>query len=487
MPSSRLLAALLFVFGSALFLGRDTAGAFQNPKLGIIRIGPKECCLGWREWVQLPEFFPEKLIAKIDSGARTSALHAENIELFEKDGEEWVRFVVGPGLDKKHDEHLVESRVVEIRSVRDASGVVSTRPVIKTEVVLGNVSWDIQVSLTDRSQFGHRLLLGRNAWQDRFLVDATQSFVKSDVGARTSPEQARERRLRWYEQILRPLGIRERKTSLSVLRTVAALLTLFLLHWSVVRLVILRRVENPDSQREFRGYVRNITLALAFIAIVSIWSDQFRTVSLYMMAVSVALVILMKEVTQNVHGGIFLAGSRAFRIGERIEIRNIRGVVVDSNLFFTKITETGARSHDLKPLGKVTVIPNRLFLANPMVNESRREHFELLSFVYPIKDENEWQEVQGLFRGITQDVAADFAPALQRAMQQRILSTGDATYRSKAEKPEFRLKLGPGGRLDLLVQLQVPEGRAEEIESEILTRFFTARYKKSAEEAELRG
>ncbi len=133
--------------------------------------------IGWREWVRLPDLAPDDAIkAKIDTGARTSAIHAWDIEHVERAGETWVRFSLHPR--QRDDDHVVtaEARLVEEREVRSSNGDVENRCVVSTTLVLGEEQWPIELTLTKRDQMGFRMLLGRTAMAGRLRVDPGVSY-----------------------------------------------------------------------------------------------------------------------------------------------------------------------------------------------------------------------------------------------------------------------------------------------------------------------
>ena len=133
---------------------------------------------GWREWVHLPDLLEEGWIkAKVDTGARTSALHAWDVERFERDGVDWVRFSLHP---RQHDDaHVVQAQaqLVEERDVRSSNGDVELRPVVRTTLSLGTQRYDIEMTLTKRDQMGFRMLLGRTGMARRLLVDPGSSYL----------------------------------------------------------------------------------------------------------------------------------------------------------------------------------------------------------------------------------------------------------------------------------------------------------------------
>ena len=132
--------------------------------------------IGWREWVGLPELGIKHIKVKVDSGARSSSLHAIDLKTFDRDGVQWVRFKVHP-LQRSKDQTVdVEAVVLEFRSVRSSSGIAKIRPVIVTNVELLGTIWPVELTLASRDEMGFRMLLGREAFRGRFLVDGGKSY-----------------------------------------------------------------------------------------------------------------------------------------------------------------------------------------------------------------------------------------------------------------------------------------------------------------------
>lgn len=156
--------------------------------------------VGWRENLSLPTLGIKSIKAKVDTGAKTSCLHAFNIETFTKTvpyscvkgthsehnlhkhlhnqhKEQWVRFWTHSG---KHDvafKHQCEAKIIDIRNVRDSGGHNEKRYVIQTEVKLGTSVWPIEITLTNRKKMAYSMLLGRTAMHDRIIVDPVKSYL----------------------------------------------------------------------------------------------------------------------------------------------------------------------------------------------------------------------------------------------------------------------------------------------------------------------
>jgi hypothetical protein len=132
--------------------------------------------IGWREWLDLPELGIKTIKAKIDTGARSSALHALHVEAFERDRQNMVRFQVRPK-QRNNDTISTEAELLEWRQVRNSGGQTQLRPVIRTTVKLGSQQWAIELTLTNRDVMGFRMLLGREALRKRFLVNPGRSYL----------------------------------------------------------------------------------------------------------------------------------------------------------------------------------------------------------------------------------------------------------------------------------------------------------------------
>ncbi len=133
--------------------------------------------LGWREWVSLPELGLRRIKAKVDTGARTSTLHAFAVRDFEEDGKRRVEFSIHPRQKDNDTVVVCVADVVDERIVRDSGGHQEMRWVIRSPLAIGGNSWPIEITLTSRDDMLFRMLIGRTAINGRAIVDPSRSYV----------------------------------------------------------------------------------------------------------------------------------------------------------------------------------------------------------------------------------------------------------------------------------------------------------------------
>ncbi len=133
--------------------------------------------IGWREWCALPDLELPGILAKIDTGAKTSSLHAFRIKNFQRDGEDWLRFYVHPVQRHRLPEVVCEARLADERTVTSSNGKSEYRPVIITRFKMGRLTFKTELTLSNRDDMGFRMLIGRRALAKRFIVDSSLSHT----------------------------------------------------------------------------------------------------------------------------------------------------------------------------------------------------------------------------------------------------------------------------------------------------------------------
>ncbi len=142
----------------------------KKPKL-------KKICLGWREWVSLPDLGVEAIKAKVDSGARTSALHVLSVKIKKRKNKEFVYFKIHPVQKSSVPEISAKAEHLGYRTVKSSVGHTTLRPVIKTTLVIGEKEIPIELTLVNRDLMGFRMLIGRQAIRRGFIVNPGKSYL----------------------------------------------------------------------------------------------------------------------------------------------------------------------------------------------------------------------------------------------------------------------------------------------------------------------
>lgn len=144
------------------------------------RLKTPKAIIGWREWCALPDLVLPGVLAKIDTGAKTSALHAFNIKKSKRGGD-WLQFSVHPVQRRRQPEIVCEARCIDERGVTSSNGTSEVRPVIRTDMVIGERRFSTEITLTNRDEMGFRMLIGRQSLTKRFLIDPALSYCCGDL------------------------------------------------------------------------------------------------------------------------------------------------------------------------------------------------------------------------------------------------------------------------------------------------------------------
>lgn len=152
--------------------------------------------IGWREWVSLPELEVKQIKAKVDSGARTSSIHAFDMETYKRGKSEFVKFVVHP-LQRSGDKEIVcRAKVHEYRKVKSSNGATELRPVILTPITLMGETWEVEMTLTNRDEMGFRMLLGRESIRRKFLIDTGKSYLGTPKKKKKVKKKIKKKRVK---------------------------------------------------------------------------------------------------------------------------------------------------------------------------------------------------------------------------------------------------------------------------------------------------
>jgi len=229
--------------------------------------------------------------------------------------------------------------------------------------------------------------------------------------------------------------------------------------------VIRARADLPShDQRRLLASSRNVVLFLLFVGLVLIWAPQLRTFALSLTAVAVAIVVATKELILCFSGSVLRATSRAFGVGDWIEIGDIRGEVTDHTLLATTLQEFGTAPHAYMPTGREVVFPNSMLLTTPLRNHTTLREYTYHSFAITLETAPEIAYAKTKAQEI---VRSHYAPFFERAVQ----ANAAVERRTRTDLPDpeplVRLRTSGLGNLRIEVTLFCPSQASDQLENDI--------------------
>lgn len=232
---------------------------------------------------------------------------------------------------------------------------------------------------------------------------------------------------------------------------------------------IRRNVSSNELRRKWLVQSRNGLILLLLLGLVLVWGSELRTLALSIVALAVAFVVATKELILCVTGSIIKTASGSFKIGDRIQIKDFRGDVIDQNLLSTTILEVGPGKITHQRTGRMTVIPNALFVSEPVINESFMHDYVLHVLTIPFKREDDWRGAQ---KAVLDSANAHCKPYLEEVrtyMSQMSLERG---LDVPSVDPRVTIQVPVAGEVHLIVRIPAKSGQRGYIEQAILADIF---------------
>jgi small-conductance mechanosensitive channel len=252
---------------------------------------------------------------------------------------------------------------------------------------------------------------------------------------------------------------------LSLVVSTAILLAAIVVVRSLTARYIRRNVASAELRRKWLVNSRNGLLLLLLLGLAVIWGNELRTLALSVVAIAVAFVVATKELILCLTGSFLKSGASAFNLGDRIQVKDFRGDVIDQNLLATTIMEVGPGRSMHQRTGRMIVIPNALFVAEPIVNESFTQKYGFHVFSVPFKREDDWNAARQAFLEAAQRRCAPFIEQAREHMGR----IGDLQGLGiPPVEPRVTIHLPSATEVHLVIRLPVPAGQRSTIEQEIL-------------------
>lgn len=259
------------------------------------------------------------------------------------------------------------------------------------------------------------------------------------------------------------------ETLLRMLISTGILFLAVVLARAVTARIIRRAIPSGELRRRWLVQSRNGLILLLLLGLIFIWGAELRTLALSIVAVAIAFVVATKELILCVTGSILKTGARSFNIGDRIQIKDFRGDVIDQNLLATTIMEIGPGKMTHQRTGRVAVIPNSLFVSEPVINESYTHDYVLHVFIVPFKREDDWRSAQ---RALLESAKRHCQPYLEQVRRYMMQKSEQQGLDPPSVDPRVTIQTPAAGEIHLIVRLPTKSGQRGYIEQAILAEVF---------------
>jgi small-conductance mechanosensitive channel len=257
---------------------------------------------------------------------------------------------------------------------------------------------------------------------------------------------------------------------LSLLIETAILIVAIGILRAVISRFIRKKVHSKELQRRWLVQTRNAFILLLILGLIFIWGEALRTFALSIVAIAVAFVVATKELILCVTGSILKTGAGSFNIGDRIQVKEFRGDVIDQNILATTILEVGPGKLTHQRTGRMTVIPNALFVSEPVINESYTHDYVLHVFTIPFKREDNWRAAQKQFLKSANKYCKPYLDEARTHMEQLSKEKG---LDVPTADPRVTIQVPAAGEIHLIVRVPVKSTQRSYIEQSILTDAFS--------------
>ncbi|MBX3728958.1 MAG: mechanosensitive ion channel family protein [Candidatus Sumerlaeia bacterium] len=262
-----------------------------------------------------------------------------------------------------------------------------------------------------------------------------------------------------------------------VVSTVILMVVLFLLRAVVhARLRDWEGLEAADRRRWMTS-TRNGIMALLIVGLMLIWAEQLRTFALSVFAITAAIVVATKELILCISGSVLRTAAGSFKVGDRIEVNNMRGDVIDMRLMSTTILEIGPGTTSHQHTGRAIVIPNSLFVSASVINETYTQDYVLHIFSVPVGVDKGWKEAEEILLDAAQAECAPYMDQARRHMDSLQRRHG---LEKRNIEPRVVLQMPDPTRVNLLVRIPVPARQKGRVEQEIVRRYLDERARREA-------
>ena len=253
--------------------------------------------------------------------------------------------------------------------------------------------------------------------------------------------------------------------------SILLLFSLLILRTLIVRAIAKNPTLSMEAKRRWVVSVRNTMVFVLLVGLVVIWAHELQAFGLSIVALAAAFVLATKELILCWSGAALRVGGKIYSVGDRIQIAGYRGVVLDHDIFATKLLEIGPGQASHLYTGRVTVFPNSLLFTNALVKENPGQEYGLYLLVIPLSDQDDWRDAE---RHLLDAAKAECASFMGEASRQMKLLEQTNLLEAPSPEPRVTIQVIEAGHIQLVLRFPAPDRGRSRIEQAILRRYLTA-------------
>ncbi len=257
--------------------------------------------------------------------------------------------------------------------------------------------------------------------------------------------------------------------ALDGLKSLILLLTVVAVRSLIVRWIAHNPTLSMESKRRWVVTTRNSVVFALLIGLVIIWAHELQAFAVSLVALAAAFVLATKELLLCWSGAALRVGGKVYAVGDRIQIAGHRGVVLDHDVFTTKLLEIGPGQFAHLYTGRVTFFPNSMLFTNALVKENPEQEYGLYTVIVPIKNGEDWQRAE---RGLLDAAKLECAPFMEEAARQMKLLEQANLLEAPSPEPRITIQLPESGKIHLVLRFPAPDRGRSRIEQAILRRYL---------------
>jgi small-conductance mechanosensitive channel len=256
---------------------------------------------------------------------------------------------------------------------------------------------------------------------------------------------------------------------LDLLKSLILLIALLITRTLVVRWISRSPTLSMEAKRRWVVTTRNSIVFAFLVGLVSIWAHELQAFAVSLVALAAALVLATKELILCWSGAALRVGGKVYVVGDRIQIAGYRGVVLDHDIFATRLLEIGPGQSAHLYTGRVITFPNSLLLANALVKENPGQDYGLYTLVIPIATVDNWQRAE---QALLKVAKAECAPFMEEAARQMKLLEQTNLLEAPSPEPRITIQLLEPGKMQLVLRFPAPDRGRSRVEQAILRRYL---------------